>query len=47
VPIDSTAREVVKLVKGARLIVYPGAPHGLPETHKQRLNQDLLNFLRE
>jgi non-heme chloroperoxidase len=47
VPIDSTARETVKLVKGARLIVYPGAPHGLPETHKQRLNQDLLNFLRE
>jgi non-heme chloroperoxidase len=35
------------LIKGARLIVYPGAPHGLTETHKDRLNQDLLTFLKE
>ncbi len=47
VPIDASAREVVKRVKGARLIVYPGAPHGLTDTHKDRLNQDLLDFLRE
>jgi non-heme chloroperoxidase len=47
VPIDSTAREVVKQVKGAKLIVYAGAPHGLTDTHKERLNSDLLKFLRE
>jgi non-heme chloroperoxidase len=47
VPIDSTAREVVKQVKGAKLIVYAGAPHGLTDTHKDRLNNDLLKFLRE
>ena len=47
VPIDSTAREVVKQVKGARLIVYAGAPHGLTDTHKDRLNDDLAKFLRE
>ena len=47
VPIDSTAREVVKQVKGAKLIVYGGAPHGLTDTHKDRLNNDLLKFLSE
>jgi non-heme chloroperoxidase len=25
--------------------IYPGAPHGLPSTHKQQLNADLLAFL--
>ena len=47
VPIDVSARETVKQVKGARLIVYPGAPHGITDTHKDRLNQDLLNFIRQ
>lgn len=46
VPIDASARAAVKLVKNAKLIVYPGAPHGLVDTHKDRLNQDLLDFLR-
>jgi non-heme chloroperoxidase len=26
--------------------VYPGAPHGLTDTHKDRLNADLLAFLK-
>jgi non-heme chloroperoxidase len=47
VPIDVSARAAVKLIKGAKLIVYKGAPHGFPETRKDQLNQDLLNFLRE
>jgi non-heme chloroperoxidase len=47
VPINTTARAVEKAVKGAKLIVYPGAPHGITDTHKDRLNSDLLNFLRE
>jgi non-heme chloroperoxidase len=34
-----------KLVQGARLEVYKGAPHGLPSTLKDRLNADLLAFL--
>jgi non-heme chloroperoxidase len=32
-------------VKGATLIVYEGAPHGLADTHKDRLNADLLTFI--
>ncbi|ROM70673.1 alpha/beta hydrolase [Pseudomonas brassicacearum] len=47
VPIDAAGRASAALIKGARLIVYAGAPHGLTETHKDRLNQDLLKFLQE
>ena len=47
VPIDASARASAALVKGAQLIVYAGAPHGITDTHKQRLNQDLLDFLRK
>ena len=47
VPIDAAAKASAKLIPNARLIVYPGAPHGLADTHKDRLNQDLLDFLRQ
>lgn len=47
VPIDASAHAAAKLVKNSKLVVYPGAPHGLADTHKDRLNQDLLNFLQQ
>jgi non-heme chloroperoxidase len=46
VPIDVGGRSSKKLVPHAILKVYPGAPHGLTETHKDQLNQDLLSFLQ-
>jgi non-heme chloroperoxidase len=46
VPIDTTARRAAELLPQGRLLVYEGAPHGLPATHKDRLNADLLAFLR-
>jgi non-heme chloroperoxidase len=46
VPIDASARAAVKLVAGAQLIEYPGAPHGIADTHRDRLNNDLLEFIR-
>ena len=46
VPIDAAGRASAKLVKHATLKVYGGAPHGLTETHKDRLNADLLAFLK-
>jgi len=46
VPIGAAALASSKLVKGSMLTIYPGAPHGLIETHKDRLNNDLLTFLR-
>ena len=45
VPIGASALASAKLVTGATLKVYPGAPHGLGETHKQQLNADMLAFL--
>jgi non-heme chloroperoxidase len=46
VPIDDSARLSVKLIPGATLKVYPGAPHGLTATHQDRFNEDLLTFIR-
>ena len=47
VPIGISAMLSSKLVKDATLKVYEGAPHGLPSTHQDRLNADLLAFIRE
>jgi non-heme chloroperoxidase len=46
VPIDTTARLAVALVQGAKLITYPGLPHGMPTTHADRINADLLAFIQ-
>jgi non-heme chloroperoxidase len=45
VPIADAGLLTAKLVKGATLKVYPGAPHGLCSTHKDRVNEDLLAFI--
>ena len=46
VPIAASAHRTAELIIGSRLLVYPGAPHGLASTHKDRLNADLLEFLQ-
>jgi non-heme chloroperoxidase len=46
VPIGASAHRSSKLVRNATLKVYAGAPHGLAYTHKDKLNADLLAFLR-
>ena len=46
VPIGASARLSSKLVKGATLKVYPGAPHGLFTTHRDQVHADLLAFIR-
>ena len=47
VPVDNNARAAHKQIKGSKLIIYKGGPHGITDTHKDQLNRDLLNFLRE
>jgi non-heme chloroperoxidase len=47
VPIVASAHRSSELVENATLKVYEGAPHGLPVTHKDQLNADLLAFIRE
>lgn len=46
VPIGSAALAASKLVTHSTLKVYPGAPHGLPDTHQDMLSADLLAFIR-
>jgi len=47
VPIDISGRVAAKLVPHATFLEYAGAPHGLHFTEKERLNADLLAFVRE
>jgi non-heme chloroperoxidase len=46
VPIGATSQAAVKIAPKATLKVYPGAPHGLCSTHTDKVNGDLLEFLR-
>jgi non-heme chloroperoxidase len=46
VPIGSSALMSSKIVKGATLKVYKGAPHGMCTTLKDQVNADLLAFLK-
>jgi len=46
VPIGASAMLSSKIVKNSTLKIYPGAPHGLTATHKDRVNADLLAFLK-
>jgi non-heme chloroperoxidase len=45
-PIERTGRKTARLISGSQLKVYEDAAHGLPITHMERLNQDLLAFAR-
>ncbi|WP_236205264.1 alpha/beta fold hydrolase [Pseudomonas tohonis] len=47
VPVDAAARASARLVPHAKLVIYPGAPHGITDTHKEKLGADMLAFLRD
>src|SRR6476469_7653643 len=46
VPVTDSARKSARLIKGAKEIYYPGVPHGITATHQDKVNADLLAFLR-
>src|SRR5262245_12085055 len=46
VPIQASALQSVKLIKGAELKIYKGAPHGMCTTRKEEVNADLLSFFQ-
>jgi non-heme chloroperoxidase len=46
VPVHDSAHKSARIIKGAKEIYYPGAPHGLTATHQDQLNADLLAFLK-
>jgi non-heme chloroperoxidase len=46
VPVKDSAKKSARLIKGAREIYYPGAPHGVTATLQDQVNADLLTFLK-
>jgi non-heme chloroperoxidase len=46
VPIDAAGSASARIIKNAELIVYSGAPHGITDTHKDKLNADLMAFIK-
>ncbi len=47
VPVGSAALMSSKIVKSAELKVYQGFPHGMPIIHADRINADLLAFIKQ
>jgi len=46
VPIKASAEKTAKIVKGAQLKVFPGAPHGLAQTESDKFNAEVLAFIK-
>ena len=46
-PVELTGKPSAELIPDCRLLVYPGAPHGLMFTHTGELHADLVAFMRE
>ena len=46
VPVKDSAKKSARLIRGAKEIYYPGAPHGLTATLQDQVNKDLLAFLK-
>jgi non-heme chloroperoxidase len=46
VPIVAAGLLSAEILKNATLKVYPGFPHGMPTTNADRINADLLAFLK-
>jgi non-heme chloroperoxidase len=45
-PITATGLRTQKAVKGARLVVVEGGPHGITWTHADKVNPELVDFLK-
>jgi len=46
VPVKDSARKSARLIKGAKEVYVPGAPHGITATHQDKVNAELLGFLK-
>ncbi|MBZ9799574.1 alpha/beta fold hydrolase [Mesorhizobium sp. ES1-4] len=46
VPVKDSSVKSARLIKGAKAIYYPGAPHGITATHQDQVNADLLAFIK-
>jgi non-heme chloroperoxidase len=46
VPVKESGKKSARLIKGAKEVYYPGAPHGMPATHQDQVNKELLAFIK-
>jgi non-heme chloroperoxidase len=46
VPFSDSGPLSAKLLKHGTLKAYPGFPHGMPTTHAEQINADLLEFIK-
>lgn len=44
-PISATGKRTPEFVKGSKLVVVEGGPHGMTWTHAEKVNDELLSFL--
>ena len=47
VPVKDSAKKSARLIRGAKEIYHPGAPHGITATHQDQVNAELLEFIEE
>src|SRR3954466_2995070 len=47
VPVKDSAKKSARLIRGAKEIYHPGAPHGVAATLQDKINADLLEFLEQ
>lgn len=47
VPVRESSVKSARLIKGAKDVYFPAAPHGITATHQDEINKELLAFLRE
>jgi non-heme chloroperoxidase len=45
VPVQISAMKSAQIIKDAKDILYPGAPHGITNTHQDQIDSELLRFL--
>jgi pimeloyl-ACP methyl ester carboxylesterase len=46
-PITATGKRTPEFIRGSKLVVIEGAPHGMNWTHAEEINRELLTFLGE
>jgi non-heme chloroperoxidase len=45
--VKNSAKKSAQLIRGAKDVYFPGAPHGITATHADQVNEALLAFLKE
>ena len=45
-PIEASGRRSITFLRHGTLKTYPGFPHGMPTTHADQINADILAFVK-